>query len=56
MNFEEIRKEIVAETERSLGKNSKISKNPILLKIYRPNVLPLTLVDTPGITRVYLTL
>lgn len=55
-NFEEIKKEIELETERISGKNSGISPEPILLKIYSNKVLPLTLVDTPGITRYLYTL
>jgi len=51
-SFDGIRSEISHETERLTGKNKGISTDPILLKIYSPNVLPLTLVDTPGMTRV----
>ncbi|PRP80825.1 dynamin-2 [Planoprotostelium fungivorum] len=50
--FDGIREEIHRETERTTGKNKGISTEPILLRIYSPNVLPLTLVDTPGMTRV----
>jgi dynamin 1-like protein len=48
--------EIERDTERVCGKNKGVSKVPILLKIYSPKVLPLTLVDTPGIARVPLIL
>uniref|UniRef100_A0A8C6L8X5 Dynamin-1-like protein n=1 Tax=Nothobranchius furzeri TaxID=105023 RepID=A0A8C6L8X5_NOTFU len=51
-DFQEICQEIVAETERSLGDNKGISPEPIYLKIFSPNVLNLTLVDLPGITKV----
>eukprot|EP01116_Phalansterium_solitarium_P013956 TRINITY_DN31424_c0_g1_i1.p1 TRINITY_DN31424_c0_g1~~TRINITY_DN31424_c0_g1_i1.p1 ORF type:complete len:784 (+),score=272.29 TRINITY_DN31424_c0_g1_i1:89-2353(+) len=51
-NFDEIKREISLETERLVGRNKGISPEPIILKIFSPNVLPLTLVDTPGITRV----
>jgi hypothetical protein len=51
-DFEAIKKEIEMETERVAGKNKGISPEPILLKIFSPNVINLTLVDTPGITRV----
>jgi dynamin 1-like protein len=51
-DFDEIRKEIELETERVAGRNKGISPEPILLKIFSPNVINLTLVDTPGITRV----
>jgi replication fork clamp-binding protein CrfC len=52
MKFEELRKEIIIETERLVGKTARISHVPIILKIHTPNTLPLTLVDTPGMTRV----
>ncbi|XP_014884367.1 dynamin-1-like protein isoform X1 [Poecilia latipinna] len=50
--FEEIRKEIEAETERISGNNKGISDEPIHLKIFSPHVVNLTLVDLPGITKV----
>ena len=34
------------------GQNKGISKLPINLRIYSPNVLDLTLVDLPGLTKV----
>lgn len=51
-NFDEIRKEIEAETEKVTGNNAGISPIPINLRIYSPNVLTLTLVDLPGLTKV----
>ncbi|KAI9101164.1 Dynamin central region-domain-containing protein [Phlyctochytrium arcticum] len=51
-NFDEIRDEIVKETETKTGKNAGISPEPINLRIYSPNVLTLTLVDLPGLTKV----
>jgi dynamin 1-like protein len=51
-DFDHIRLEIIAETERLCGKNSGISSNPINLKIYSPHVIDLTLVDLPGITKI----
>lgn len=51
-DFDKIRKEIEEETERLLGDNKGISNVGIHLKIYSPNVLNLTLVDLPGITKV----
>ncbi|CCH46794.1 hypothetical protein BN7_6393 [Wickerhamomyces ciferrii] len=51
-NFEEIRSEIVKETEAKTGKNAGISSVPINLRIYSPHVLTLTLVDLPGLTKV----
>ncbi|XP_070687858.1 dynamin 3a isoform X2 [Pempheris klunzingeri] len=51
-DFDEIRKEIEAETRRLIGSNKGISSVPINLRIYSPHVLNLTLVDLPGITKV----
>ncbi|XP_058214367.1 dynamin-related protein 3B-like isoform X2 [Rhododendron vialii] len=51
-DFAEIRKEIQAETEREAGGNKGVSDKQIRLKIYSPNVLDITLVDLPGITKV----
>ncbi|KAF3688617.1 Dynamin-1-like protein [Channa argus] len=51
-DFEEIRLEIEAETERISGNNKGISDEPIHLKIFSPHVVNLTLVDLPGITKV----
>lgn len=53
VNFNDIRQEIQDETDRVTGKEGKtISALPIHLKIYSPNVLNLTLIDLPGITKV----
>ncbi|KAM4695801.1 dynamin-1 isoform 7-T7 [Rhinophrynus dorsalis] len=51
-DFEEIRQEIEAETDRVTGTNKGISPVPINLRVYSPNVLNLTLVDLPGMTKV----
>ncbi|XP_013875199.1 dynamin-1-like protein isoform X1 [Austrofundulus limnaeus] len=51
-DFEEIRHEIEAETERITGNNKGICDEPIHLKIFSPHVVNLTLVDLPGITKV----
>ncbi|CAN3356453.1 vacuolar protein sorting-associated protein 1 [Diutina catenulata] len=50
--FEDIRSEIVRETDAKTGKNLGISPVPINLRIYSPHVLTLTLVDLPGLTKV----
>ncbi|KIJ55111.1 hypothetical protein M422DRAFT_152343 [Sphaerobolus stellatus SS14] len=50
--FSDIRKEIEAETFRLAGQNKGISKQPIHLRVYSPNVLDLTLVDLPGLTKI----
>ncbi|RAL03060.1 vacuolar ATP synthase catalytic subunit A [Aspergillus ibericus CBS 121593] len=51
-DFNKIREEIVRETESKVGRNAGISPAPINLRIYSPNVLTLTLVDLPGLTKV----
>nr|XP_027195879.1 dynamin-like isoform X2 [Dermatophagoides pteronyssinus] len=51
-NFEEIRKEIEEETDRTTGSNKGISPVPINLRVYSPHVLNLTLIDLPGMTKV----
>uniref|UniRef100_A0A674F7E1 Dynamin-1-like protein n=1 Tax=Salmo trutta TaxID=8032 RepID=A0A674F7E1_SALTR len=51
-DFDEIRLEIEAETERVSGNNKGITDEPIHLKIFSPHVVNLTLVDLPGITKV----
>ncbi|KAL2810977.1 vacuolar ATP synthase catalytic subunit A [Aspergillus granulosus] len=51
-DFNKIREEIVRETESKVGRNAGISAAPINLRIYSPNVLTLTLVDLPGLTKV----
>ncbi|KAK2746111.1 vacuolar protein sorting-associated protein 1 [Onygenales sp. PD_40] len=51
-DFNKIRDEIVRETESKTGRNAGISPAPINLRIYSPNVLTLTLVDLPGLTKV----
>ncbi|KAK3073370.1 vacuolar protein sorting-associated protein 1 [Teratosphaeriaceae sp. CCFEE 6253] len=51
-DFNKIREEIVRETDSKTGRNAGISPAPINLRIYSPNVLTLTLVDLPGLTKV----
>ncbi|KAJ2764151.1 vacuolar protein sorting-associated protein 1, partial [Coemansia nantahalensis] len=51
-SFDEIRDEIVNDTEKKTGRNLGISPVPINLRIFSPNVLTLTLVDLPGLTKV----
>ncbi|EGT58655.1 hypothetical protein CAEBREN_13353 [Caenorhabditis brenneri] len=52
VNFDEVRQEIENETDRVTGQNKGISAHPINLRIYSPNVLNLTLIDLPGLTKV----
>jgi len=51
-DFGAIRREIQVETEKEVGLNKGVSDKQIRLKIFSPNVLNITLVDLPGITRV----
>lgn len=51
-DFNKIREEIVKDTELKTGKNVGISPQPINLRIFSPNVLTLTLIDLPGLTKV----
>ncbi|KAL0896394.1 hypothetical protein Bca101_080355 [Brassica carinata] len=51
-NFSLVRKEIQVETDRITGKNKQISPVPIHLSIFSPNVVDLTLIDLPGLTKV----
>nr|XP_040046075.1 dynamin-3 isoform X4 [Gasterosteus aculeatus aculeatus] len=52
VDFDEVRTEIEAETERITGSNKGISPIPINLRVYSPHVLNLTLIDLPGMTKV----
>ncbi|CAI5531847.1 unnamed protein product [Closterium sp. Naga37s-1] len=47
-----VRKEVADETDRITGKTKMISPVPIHLSIYSPNVVNLTLVDLPGLTKI----
>ncbi|KAK6979488.1 dynamin-1 [Biomphalaria glabrata] len=51
-DFALVRKEIEDETDRATGSNKGISNLPINLRVYSPNVLNLTLIDLPGMTKV----
>ncbi|KAK4801961.1 hypothetical protein SAY86_000164 [Trapa natans] len=48
----EVRNEIQEETDRMTGKTKQISPVPIHLSIYSSNVVNLTLIDLPGLTKV----
>lgn len=50
-NFDEVRDEIMNETDRMAGSNKGICVDPIVVKVYSPNVFTLTLVDLPGLTK-----
>nr|KYP58705.1 Dynamin-related protein 5A [Cajanus cajan] len=51
-DFAAVRKEIQDETDRETGRTKQISSVPIHLSIYSPNVVNLTLIDLPGLTKV----
>ncbi|XP_076922993.1 dynamin-related protein 5A-like [Bidens hawaiensis] len=51
-DFAAVRKEISDETDRVTGQTKQISSVPIHLSIYSSNVVNLTLVDLPGLTKV----
>ncbi|RZC74147.1 hypothetical protein C5167_049625 [Papaver somniferum] len=51
-DFAMVRKEIQDETDRITGKSKEISPVPIHLSIYSPNVVNLTMIDLPGLTKV----
>jgi replication fork clamp-binding protein CrfC len=51
-DFKEVKRTIENETDKICGKNKGISRHPLILRIYAKNVLPLTLVDLPGLTKV----
>ena len=51
-NYDDIRREIENETNRSLGGGKAISPLPINLTITSPHVPNLTLVDMPGLTKI----
>ncbi|KAK8630925.1 hypothetical protein V6N13_079696 [Hibiscus sabdariffa] len=51
-DFAAVRQEISDETDRETGRTKQISSVPIHLSIYSPNVVNLTLIDLPGLTKV----
>jgi dynamin GTPase len=52
MDFISIMKEIEDETDRVTGSSKGISNLPINLRVYSPNVLSITLIDLPGLTKI----
>lgn len=48
----EIQAEIIRETERVAGKNKSLSPTALILKVFSPDVVDLTLIDLPGLTKV----
>ncbi|CAG9310873.1 unnamed protein product [Blepharisma stoltei] len=50
-DFAKVRDEIIAETNKKAGSRKAIVDQPILLEIYSPLVVNITLVDLPGLTK-----
>jgi GTPase SAR1 family protein len=51
-DFGAVRREIAEETDRVTGRSRQISPVPIHLSVYSPNVVNLTLIDLPGLTKI----
>ena len=51
-DFGEVKQEIETETRKVAGNNKGLSKDPIRLKVYSPEVLDLTIIDLPGVTKI----
>ena len=51
-DFTKVHDEIEKETMRVAGINKGISSEPIILKVYSPHLVDLTLVDLPGVVKV----
>lgn len=48
----DVQDEILRETERIAGKNKQLSPTAIIMKVYSKDVVDLTLIDLPGLTKV----
>jgi replication fork clamp-binding protein CrfC len=51
-DFGAVRREISEETDRITGRTRQISPVPIHLSVYSSNVVNLTLIDLPGLTKI----
>ena len=51
-DFAKVKEELEVDTNKICGTNKDISQIPIIVKIYSRNVIDLTLVDLPGITKI----
>jgi len=51
-DFHSARKELEDEMARIAGENKGISSDPIILKMFSPTIVNLTIVDLPGITKI----
>lgn len=52
IDFDEVTNEIRREMDMGAGRNKGISPVPIVLKIFSPRVVNLSLIDLPGITKI----
>lgn len=48
----DIQAEIIAETERVAGKNKRLTPTALIMKVFSKDVVDLTLIDLPGLTKV----
>jgi replication fork clamp-binding protein CrfC len=51
-DFDDVRNEINAQTNKLAGLNKNVCSDPISLTIYSNKLVDLTLVDLPGMTKV----
>lgn len=51
-NFDQVRTQIEFLTDQVAGKRKKIVNDPIILTVYSNDVIDLTIIDLPGITRI----
>ena len=51
-DFKEVQKEIERDTEKVAGGEKGISNLPIVVKVYSQNLINLSLIDLPGLTKV----
>jgi dynamin 1-like protein len=52
VDFVKARDEIIQDTDRVCGNDKNISNVPIICKVFSKNVVDLTLVDLPGLTKI----
>lgn len=51
-DFKEVQKEIEKDTEKVAGGEKGISNLPIVVKVFSQNLINLSLIDLPGLTKV----
>ncbi len=50
-DWDDVRREIETRTKAKAGSNSRISEDPIAMRVESPHMPDLELVDLPGLTR-----